>query len=97
MSFPAVGEIERNFATRIGSVGAPQVESQRAAKEAPASGAARVLYPGEPEYEAEQDRHPSGIPLPAEVATQLERIGRSLDLEQAWEHLVAGRGPAGKG
>lgn len=55
------------------------------------SGTGRIYYPGEPEYEIEQDRRANGIPLPPELASELEGIARSLKLQDAWEHLLEGR------
>jgi LDH2 family malate/lactate/ureidoglycolate dehydrogenase len=50
-----------------------------------------IFYPGEPEYEMEQARRANGIPLPPEVASELEGIARSLKLQDAWDHLLEGR------
>jgi LDH2 family malate/lactate/ureidoglycolate dehydrogenase len=52
----------------------------------------RLFYPGEPEHEAERERRANGILLPADVALELERLARSLGLEEAWEQLLSGRG-----
>ncbi|MFQ5790650.1 MAG: Ldh family oxidoreductase [Acidobacteriota bacterium] len=56
-----------------------------------APGGPHVYYPGEPEYEIEQDRRANGIPLPPHVSTRLEGLARSLDIRDAWEHLLEGR------
>jgi LDH2 family malate/lactate/ureidoglycolate dehydrogenase len=55
------------------------------------AGAPRIYYPGEPEYEMEQDRRANGIPLPPDVSSQLDGIARGLELRDAWEHLLEGR------
>jgi LDH2 family malate/lactate/ureidoglycolate dehydrogenase len=51
----------------------------------------RIFYPGEPEFEAEEERRANGIPVPATVASQLEGLARGLDLKDAWEHVLASR------
>jgi LDH2 family malate/lactate/ureidoglycolate dehydrogenase len=56
-----------------------------------ASGAPRVHYPGEPEYEAEEELRANGIPLSAPVARELEGLARRLDLRDAWEQVLASR------
>ena len=55
------------------------------------SGGPRVHYPGEPEFETEEERRANGIPLPASVTRDLEGLARSLDLKDAWEHVLASR------
>ena len=57
----------------------------------PAKGAPRVYYPGESELAIEQERRASGVPIEKKVAAELEGLARSLDIHDAWEHLVAGR------
>ena len=57
----------------------------------PASGAPRVYFPGELEYEIERRRRAEGIPLPPAVAGELQGMARGLDLHDAWEHLITGR------
>ncbi len=56
-----------------------------------ASGAPRVHYPGEREYEAEEERRATGIPLSAPVVRELEGLARGLDLRDAWEQVLASR------
>jgi LDH2 family malate/lactate/ureidoglycolate dehydrogenase len=55
------------------------------------SGAARIFYPGEPEFEVEQLRRAHGIPLPPDLAKKLHGLASGLELEEAWEHLLEGR------
>jgi LDH2 family malate/lactate/ureidoglycolate dehydrogenase len=55
------------------------------------SSAARIYYPGEPEFEMEQHRRAEGIPLTPVVAAQLAGISNGLDLKEAWEHVLEGR------
>jgi LDH2 family malate/lactate/ureidoglycolate dehydrogenase len=50
-----------------------------------------IYYPGEPEYEIEQARRANGIPIPPDVASELEGLSRGLKLRDAWEHLLEGR------
>ena len=42
----------------------------------PAKGAPRVYYPGEAEYEIEQERRASGIPIDSATASELEGLAR---------------------
>lgn len=51
----------------------------------------RTYYPGEPEYETEQERRANGIPILPDVSIQLHRLASSLGLQEAWEHLLEGR------
>ncbi|MGH9461799.1 MAG: Ldh family oxidoreductase [Vicinamibacteria bacterium] len=56
-----------------------------------ARGATRVFYPGEREYEAEEERRANGIPLSPPVCQELEGLARRFDLRDAWEHVLASR------
>lgn len=58
---------------------------------APAAGAPRIYYPGEAEFEIEQERRASGIPIEPDVASELEGLARQLDIHDAWEHLLEAR------
>jgi LDH2 family malate/lactate/ureidoglycolate dehydrogenase len=58
---------------------------------APARDAPRIYYPGEAEFAIEQERRVTGIPLDARVASELEGLARSLDMQAAWDHLVEGK------
>ncbi len=62
-----------------------------ALKGAKAKGAPQIYYPGEAEFEIEQERRASGIPLDPQTAAELEGLSRRLDIHDAWEHLVEGR------
>jgi LDH2 family malate/lactate/ureidoglycolate dehydrogenase len=55
------------------------------------SGAPRIFYPGEPEFEVEQHRRAHGIPLPPYLARKLHGLASGLELEEAWEHLLESR------
>jgi len=57
----------------------------------------RVFYPGEPEDQAERERRANGILLSGELSLELERLARSLGLEEAWAQVRAGRHPKGSG
>lgn len=57
----------------------------------PAKGAPRVYYPGESELAIEQERRATGIPIEKDVAAELQGLARSLDIHEAWKHLVEGR------
>jgi LDH2 family malate/lactate/ureidoglycolate dehydrogenase len=46
----------------------------------PAPGHARVLTPGDPEWEAEDDRRVNGVPLHPEVLASLEAVAAELDI-----------------
>jgi L-2-hydroxycarboxylate dehydrogenase (NAD+) len=46
----------------------------------PAPGHARVLTPGDPEWEAEEERRAHGIPLNPEVMANLEAVAAELDI-----------------
>ena len=46
----------------------------------PAPGHERVLVPGQPEYEAEQERRARGIPLHKEVIGWFQDISRELQI-----------------
>jgi L-2-hydroxycarboxylate dehydrogenase (NAD+) len=52
---------------------------------------ARVHYPGEREYELEEERRANGIPLSAPVAQDLDGLARRLDLRDAWEQVLSTR------
>lgn len=58
---------------------------------APAEGAPRIFYPGEAEFDIEQERRATGIPIPPPVAAELDGLARQLDIHDAWEHVVEGR------
>lgn len=58
---------------------------------APAQGAPRIYYPGEAEFEIEQERRATGIPIVPAVASELAGLARQLDLHDTWEHVVEGR------
>ena len=58
---------------------------------APAAGTPRIYYPGEAEFAIEQERRATGIPLDRGVASELEGLARSLDMRDAWDHLVEGK------
>jgi LDH2 family malate/lactate/ureidoglycolate dehydrogenase len=73
---------------------------------APAEGAPRIYYPGEAEFAIEQERRATGIPLDPGVAWSppgpaptranqdawvLQGLARSLDMHDAWVHLVEGK------
>lgn len=60
-------------------------------KKLKASSGSSVYYPGEPEYEAEEDRRANGIPIPGPVASRLEGVARGLGLRDAWDQLLATR------
>lgn len=66
-------------------------EMMRQLTGAPAKGAPRVYYPGEAEFEIDQERRASGIPIPADVASELEGLARQLDIHDSWEHLIEGK------
>ena len=72
------------FRNRIG-------ELLKELKASSGSSEARISYPGEPEYEAEEERRANGIPIPAPVASRLEGVARGLGLRDAWEQLLATR------
>ena len=57
----------------------------------PAAGAPRVYYPGETEFAIDQERRANGIPIPPDVASELEKLSRQLDIHEAWEHVMEGR------
>ncbi len=57
----------------------------------PAKGAPRIYYPGEAEFEIDQERRASGIPIAPDVASELEGLSRQLDIHDSWEHLIEGR------
>jgi L-2-hydroxycarboxylate dehydrogenase (NAD+) len=46
----------------------------------PASGQARVLVPGDPEWTAEADRRANGIPLHPQVVDDLTLLAAELDI-----------------
>lgn len=58
---------------------------------APAKGAPRIYYPGEAEFEIEQERRASGIPITPDVASELEGLSRQLDIHDSWKHLIEGK------
>ncbi|MGH9322971.1 MAG: Ldh family oxidoreductase [Vicinamibacteria bacterium] len=58
---------------------------------APAQGAPRIYYPGEAEFAIDQERRVTGIPLDPGVASNLQGLARSLDMRDAWDHLVEGK------
>ncbi len=60
-------------------------------KKLKASSGSSVYYPGEPEYQAEEDRRANGIPIPGPVASRLEGVARGLGLRDAWDQLLATR------
>jgi L-2-hydroxycarboxylate dehydrogenase (NAD+) len=47
----------------------------------PADGAPRVMVPGDPEFEAEQDRRANGIPVHISVVEELRAIGREVGVD----------------
>lgn len=57
----------------------------------PATGAPRVYYPGEAEYEIEQERRASGIPIDPATASELQGLARQLDIHDSWKHLLKER------
>ncbi len=57
----------------------------------PATGAPRVYYPGEAEFEIEQERRDNGIPIDPKTASGLEGLARQLDVHDSWKHLLEGR------
>lgn len=57
----------------------------------PAKGAPRVYYPGEAEFDIDQERRASGIPIAANVASELEGLSRQLDIHDSWKHLLEGK------
>ena len=64
-------------------------EFLRTLKETPAApGHDRVLYPGLPEVEAEQDRRIRGIPLHPEVAKWFQNICDELDVPYPFQQPV---------
>ncbi len=69
------------FRNRIG-------ELLKKLKASSGSSGARIYYPGEPEYEAEEERRANGIPIPGPVASRLEGVARGLGLRDAWEQLL---------
>ena len=60
-------------------------------KKLKASSGSSVYYPGEPAYQAEEDRRANGIPISGPVALRLEGVARGLDLRDAWDQLLATR------
>jgi LDH2 family malate/lactate/ureidoglycolate dehydrogenase len=53
--------------------------------------AGSVHYPGELLFETEEERRASGIPIASSVSSKLEGLARSLDLKDAWDHVLASR------
>ena len=62
----------------------------------PVSAGGRVLYPGEPELIAREERLRSGIPLPDNLRTIFERLGRAYRLEQGLHTEMARQSSTGK-
>jgi len=58
---------------------------------AEADGAPRIYYPGEAEFEIDQERRASGIPIDAAAASELQGLSRRLDIHDSWKHVVEGR------
>lgn len=50
-----------------------------------------IYYPGEMGYAIEQDRRSHGIPISKPVGDELASLARSLDIQDAWEHVLEGR------
>ena len=63
-----------------------KITSSKGSKDSPS-----VYYPGEPEFEMEQERRATGIPIPPDGSTRLQGLAKGLDLRDAWEHLLEGR------
>lgn len=96
---PAVAKIGHVLAAiKIGAYG-PWVQFRnridillhKLTKPADSQDGPRIYYPGEPEFEAEQERRATGIPIPPAIGSRLHGISNSLDLGDAWEHLLEGR------
>ena len=60
-------------------------------KTSPSTGAPQIYYPGEAEFDIEQERRATGIPLDFKTQSELSGLAKQLDIKDSWEHLIEGR------